>query len=139
MWKPQHACLNIWKDHNIKIKVSWCVILEIWMYKWPYLPWKRRRETQKHFFYPIIKTNVVCCYQHLKSVRSSNIFQWSISQKFVSLRLIVSVIVSVISKPLIGWNSHLWLILDLRLFLKSTTVYPHYRTKMKVKVFILIL
>ena len=44
----------------------------------------------------------------------------SISQKVVSLRLIVSVIVSVISKLLIGWNSHLRLILDLQLFVKST-------------------
>jgi hypothetical protein len=44
----------------------------------------------------------------------------SISQKVVSLRLIVSAIVSVISKLLIGWNSHLRLILDLQLFVKST-------------------
>ena len=42
-------------------------------------------------------------------------------QKVVSLRLIVNVIVSVISKLLIGWNSHLRLILDLQLFVKSTT------------------
>jgi hypothetical protein len=35
----------------------------------------------------------------------------SISQKVVNLRLIVSVVVSVISKLLIGWNSHLRLIL----------------------------
>jgi hypothetical protein len=47
--------------------------------------------------------------------------QGSISQKVVSLRLIVSVIVSVISKLLIGWNSHLRLILDLQLFVKSIT------------------
>ena len=40
----------------------------------------------------------------------------SISQKVVSLRLIVSVIVSVISKLLIGWNSHLRLILRLTTF-----------------------
>ena len=45
----------------------------------------------------------------------------SISQKVVSLRLIVSVIVSVISKLLIGCNSHLRLILDLQHFVKSTT------------------
>ena len=46
-------------------------------------------------------------------------FLGSISQKVVSLRLIVSVI----SKLLIGWNSHLRLILDLQLFVKSTTDY----------------
>ena len=53
----------------------------------------------------------------------SNYFRYdlgSISQKVVNLRLIVSVIVSVIFKLLIGWNSHLRLILDLRLFVKST-------------------
>jgi hypothetical protein len=27
---------------------------------------------QKNILYPLIKTNVVCCYQHFKSVRSSN-------------------------------------------------------------------
>ena len=47
----------------------------------------------------------------------------SISQKVVSLRLIVSVVVNVISKLLIGWNSHLRLILDLQLFVKSTSDY----------------
>jgi hypothetical protein len=52
-------------------------------------------------------------------------FQWSILQKVVSLRLIVSVFVSVISKLLIGWNSHLRLILDLQLFVKSTTGTGH--------------
>ena len=41
----------------------------------------------------------------------------SISQEVVSLRLILSMI----SKLLIGWNSHLRLILDLQLFVKSTT------------------
>ena len=51
----------------------------------------------------------------------------SISQKVVSLRLIVSVIVSVISKLLIGWNSYLRLILDLQLFVKSTTGIYHMR------------
>ena len=45
-------------------------------------------------------------------------FLGSISQKVASLRLIVSVI----SKLLIGWNSHLRLILDLQL-VKSTTDY----------------
>ena len=44
----------------------------------------------------------------------------SISQKVTSLRLIVNVIVSVISKLLIGWISHLRMILDLRHFVKST-------------------
>jgi hypothetical protein len=55
------------------------------------------------------------------STREESADLGSISQKVVNLRLIVSVIVSVISKLLIGGNSHLRLILDLQLFVKSTT------------------
>jgi hypothetical protein len=51
------------------------------------------------------------------STREESADLGSISQKVVNLRLIVSVI----SKLLIGGNSHLRLILDLQLFVKSTT------------------
>ena len=77
---------------------------------------KPSRSNQRLLVYCFSTKHIV-----LKSMRKDWLArnQGSISQKVVSLRLIVSVI----SKLLIGWNSHLRLILDLRLFVKSTTGY----------------
>ena len=68
---------------------------------------------------------------HSRHLNTSALCQGSISQKVVSLRLIVSVI----SKLLIGWNSHLRLILDLQLFVKSTTGIQAWTTSALCQVF----